>query len=113
MAQRNPICGGNWCIRMADPRPEWVLGKVFACSYCTRTWVAVARKEFKAWESAMAGAKVYVFAKFEPTAVEKRLRAALEEVLDGLGALCNPGELYGWGISEERAKEIVALVREA
>jgi len=42
----------------------------------------------------------------------KRRRVALEEVLDGLGALTKPHELDGCGIGIKRALEIIALSKE-
>lgn len=38
---------------------------------------------------------------------------ALEDVLDSLGALSNHTELCGYAISEDRAKEIVQICKEA
>jgi hypothetical protein len=41
------------------------------------------------------------------------LTEALFDVLDALGALSNPNELIGWGISQERADEIVKLCKDS
>lgn len=43
--------------------------------------------------------------------LNEQRREALFEVLDALGAMSNPNELGGWGISKERAERIIELAK--
>jgi len=83
------------------------------CSVVSRTIESAAEHDASCEKHPMAARLAALEAALaEAREDSKRRRVALEEVLDGLGALTKPHELDGCGIGIKRALEIIALSKE-